>query len=356
VALREKDCKSEDFDQKIVKMNVLNDSSGTNVLHVVSTESVAKTLLETDIVGDVLVWLDCLTTGPTPKRSSLEELTRVRIRYLKTAFWWPFTIPASSDFLALKTRDQTLRKANQRNEVILWFGPTVFEQFSLMQILATLSHQEKKPHLSLVKCPRNLMAVYTAEELSKLFSSKKPISASEARFADKCWQLYCTADHIPLFNVAKRNVNSHSDLCRALLWQLWRYPAVGAGLSLPEYMLLNQIDTSRNIGWNIANTLVNDDAVLMWDSEELFQTTWTFMNAAVPLIESSRALATVRSRNVFKNLKVKLTKAGREVLSGSLDHVTLNGINRWIGGVHLTGKKVKFRWNTQRQALQRTQE
>jgi hypothetical protein len=200
------------------------------------------------------------------------------------------------------------------------------------------------------------MAVYTAEELSKFFSSKKPITASEARFADKCWQLYCAPDHMPLFDVAKRNVNSHPDLCRALLRQLWRYPAVGSGLSLPEYMLLSQIDTSRDIGQTIGNAAVNDDAVLMLDFEELFQTIWTFMNAAVPLIESSRALATVRSRNVFKKLKVKLTKAGREVLSGSLDHVTLNGINRWIGGVHLTGKKVKFRWNTQRQTLQRSKE
>ena len=40
-----------------------------------------------------------------------------------------------------------------------------------------------------------------------------------------------------------------------------------------------------------------------------------------------------------------LTDAGRRVLDGAADHVALNGIDRWIGGVHLVGRDVPWRWD-----------
>ena len=42
---------------------------------------------------------------------------------------------------------------------------------------------------------------------------------------------------------------------------------------------------------------------------------------------------------------VALTDAGRRVLDGAEDHVALNGIDRWIGGVHLVGREVPWRWD-----------
>jgi hypothetical protein len=33
------------------------------------------------------------------------------------------------------------------------------------------------------------------------------------------------------------------------------------------------------------------------------------------------------------------------VLAGEADHVALNGVDRWIGGVHLRGHDVRWRWN-----------
>jgi hypothetical protein len=40
-----------------------------------------------------------------------------------------------------------------------------------------------------------------------------------------------------------------------------------------------------------------------------------------------------------------LTNVGRRVLAGKDDAVALNGIDRWIGGVHLHGKSVRWRWD-----------
>ena len=33
------------------------------------------------------------------------------------------------------------------------------------------------------------------------------------------------------------------------------------------------------------------------------------------------------------------------MLDGGADHVALNGVDRWIGGVHLQGRAVPWRWD-----------
>jgi hypothetical protein len=47
----------------------------------------------------------------------------------------------------------------------------------------------------------------------------------------------------------------------------------------------------------------------------------------------------------FWRSKVRITTAGRAVLKGEEDMVRLNGIDRWLGGVYLTGKEVPWRWD-----------
>ena len=42
---------------------------------------------------------------------------------------------------------------------------------------------------------------------------------------------------------------------------------------------------------------------------------------------------------------LQLTATGRRVLDGDADHVALNGVDRWIGGVHLQGRDVPWRWD-----------
>ncbi len=42
---------------------------------------------------------------------------------------------------------------------------------------------------------------------------------------------------------------------------------------------------------------------------------------------------------------VKITETGVKVLEGRADHIDLNGIDRWLGGVHLNGYKIPWRWD-----------
>ena len=72
--------------------------------------------------------------------------------------------------------------------------------------------------------------------------------------------------------------------------------------------------------------------------------TWAF--AAIERMGRCEVpLLSVDAGVVDRHAAVLVTDAGRRVLEGAEDHVTLNGIDRWIGGVHLIGREVPWRWD-----------
>ena len=48
---------------------------------------------------------------------------------------------------------------------------------------------------------------------------------------------------------------------------------------------------------------------------------------------------------VDRHTRLRMTAAGLRVLAGREDHISLNGVDRWIGGVHLAGRTVPWRWD-----------
>ena len=55
-------------------------------------------------------------------------------------------------------------------------------------------------------------------------------------------------------------------------------------------------------------------------------------------------LAPEPQRDAYLRAPLRLTRLGRRILSGEADFVTVNGIDRWIGGTHLTPAKL-WRWD-----------
>jgi hypothetical protein len=51
------------------------------------------------------------------------------------------------------------------------------------------------------------------------------------------------------------------------------------------------------------------------------------------------------SRGTLPRDAVELTGDGRRVAAGEADWIELDGIDRWLGGVHLVGHAVPWRWD-----------
>jgi hypothetical protein len=100
----------------------------------------------------------------------------------------------------------------------------------------------------------------------------------------------------------------------------------------------------------VGHVLGNDDKFRIGDVE-LFDSLLAFLTCENPLIEPTEGGTKIKSFADFRKLAVKLSTVGREVLSGQSDNVILNGLNRWIGGVHLEGKKSPWRWDSEKRLL-----
>ena len=64
------------------------------------------------------------------------------------------------------------------------------------------------------------------------------------------------------------------------------------------------------------------------------------VRAPTPLLSAEPADSPVDATTLLE-----LTDPGARVLAGRAHHVQLNGIDRWIGGVHLVGRDVRWRFD-----------
>jgi len=79
---------------------------------------------------------------------------------------------------------------------------------------------------------------------------------------------------------------------------------------------------------------------------QLWTTLFNLSNGNEPLLTITNAPATVALQpGMIKRASFKLTKAGQSVLAGKDDFVKLNGMDQWLGGVHLFGKEKMWRWH-----------
>jgi len=71
-------------------------------------------------------------------------------------------------------------------------------------------------------------------------------------------------------------------------------------------------------------------------------------NCAIPLlrIDDPEALS-----HPCGKVDVEITEIGQSVLAGNADHIKLNGVNRWLGGVHLQGDEAQWRWDAENRRL-----
>jgi hypothetical protein len=132
----------------------------------------------------------------------------------------------------------------------------------------------------------------------------------------------------------------------ALLRLLQEYPGVADGLSRSQRQALRAFagePRSLRDAYPDAHHAV-EEAVWMGD--------WSFADLVAglaggpaPLLRLvDGGLPSADPREAMER-HATLTDAGRDVLGGHADAVRTNGIDRWIGGVHLQGREVPWRWD-----------
>jgi hypothetical protein len=307
-------------------------------LHIVDGESCGGSLRLSGLARgkEILAWRDALYTGPVPPDLTLHGLSRVR-----SLFW-----TNGGNAKELDKRDAHLNRYESYANIALWFGPDcVLCQLSLMQLLSWFREQGV--------CPKRLswVALHGGElrfdQMAGAYASRRPITTAQMRLAERVWRAFRQPSPKPLARLLESDLNAIPRLRQVTKRILQEYPSTRNGLSRLEGLLLREIQRRGSVRAAEAVGAIKETVgdLLVFDMLR------NYVRSSHPLVEFAKPFdGNIRSRR-FDGSILKLSDMGERVLSGAADAIERNGVDRWIGGVHLQGKRVPWRWNERLQMI-----
>jgi hypothetical protein len=313
------------------------------MLHITDGESVAGTLRESSVSGVVSTYGDLMYEGPAPAGLKSAAWRNTRARFLADAGY--DTLEKTQQYI--KACEDTLAAFPRHEEVIVWLDHRLSNQLILIKVLDWFSRQKLgRVKLSLICTDRYPgmdhfvgLGQLTANQLQSLVATRRPVKLAQYRKAQSAWKAFTSPKPTAIERFIRTDTSPLPFVASALRRHLEQFPSVDSGLSRTERQALEELRESGPLSGPQLFVAVQrrEEAVFMGDSS-FYRIIENLSNAPHPLVE-------VTNRRKADLKKVSITETGRDVLEGRADHVELNGIDQWLGGVHLTGRKVDWRWD-----------
>lgn len=301
------------------------------MLHATNGRSVQ--ICDTGIGGQVVFWDDALHEGPVP-RMPLEELSELRAHFVAQSFG----LQHEQVQTQFDERDSALGSFREHDELVLWFEHDLYDQLQLIQILSYLAGQRaRSTRISLIQADRYLGPMSPAQ-LALLFETRQRVTDEQFRIASEAWQAFTAPDPVAMMELMARDTTSLPYLNPALRRHLEQFPGKLDGLSRTERQILQVVERgARTMAEAFRADAQLEQARFMGDS-------WYALHLR-ELGRGRNPLLHVDEHGTVMKITLDLTNAGRNVLAGRADHLQLNGIDRWLGGIHLSDPAEVWRWD-----------
>jgi DNA-binding transcriptional MerR regulator len=327
-----------------------------SLLHVTNGESAGNTLRQTSLGGAVLPWQDVLHEGPVPAEDR-PELLRTRAAFLSGCGWGSAQAIGS----ALQRRDRTLIEAlRDRRQVVLWFEHDLYDQLQLLDILALASTVGGTLELIVVgsfpgKPSFRGLGELTADQLETLWPSRVAATPGMLAAAASAWDVFRQPDPSALAVLAVAGVAELPFVGAALLRLLEELPAPKDGLSGTERRALEAIAAGAATPVAAFLAVQDREAASFLGDAWFYRTLTSLGRGPARLIETRdgeqlAAAPPLGDARAFVAMSLRLTPAGERVLQQKADRVQLLGVDRWIGGSHIT-PGTAWRWDPAAQRL-----
>src|SRR6185312_13291768 len=271
------------------------------------------------------------------------ELRAVRAEFL-AAYGWGDAAAIEAD---MRARDERLAAALRRDEVVvLWFEHDLYDQLQLLQVLDAVDGSEEVEAI----LPDRFLGAMEFDELAALWPERAPLRSDQIALARFAWD----AVRAPGPQGIEALLNTHTaalpHLGPALRRQLEELPAVGDGLGRTERQALEAISDGARTPHDVFFAAQRaEEAAFLGD-------TWMWARLAELGQGDDRLIGTDRGDALdpppprpgsdgFTGRRLALTDAGRSVLAGEADRCALLPLDRWTGGIHLTGPEPEWRWD-----------
>lgn len=311
-------------------------------LHVTNGDSTVPGLRGTGLAGEILPWRDVLHEGPVP------DVDDAQLRQIRASFLSAENADDIGTAVEFAERDRIL-EAQKRGEYVLWFEADLYDQLQIIQILDRVRRLGVAPdRISLICIGEHVEVAHfgglgelSAAQLARL-PSAAAVTMTDAGLAHAAaaWAAFRATEPTGLRTIIDSASLELRFLAEAFERLAQEYPATRDGLSVTERRILAAIaGGAATAGEVFARIMARERRPFLGDTW-CFDRMTRFLRASTPLMASSS-----RTSPVERQTDVRLTDNGRRVLAGEDDHVRLNGVDRWIGGVHLSGRRVAWRWD-----------
>lgn len=330
------------------------------MLHIHNGDCSANTAKQSSVQGEHFAWREDLIEGPTPAGLEGAEWRKVRARHLSESYG----LDLNHCKRRLLDQEKNLESYQAHEEVVLWFEHDLFCQVHLLYLLNWFSQRNLgRTRLSLI-CVNQFpgkqnfrgLGELDSEQLASLFTGRTEVSGAELQIATLGWQAYRSSDPTDLEKFLQTDTSSLPFLGTALLAHLMRFPSTKNGLGKIENRGLELIHEGEKSFIDVFSRFGAAEPVYGLGDAQFWLALQRLTLAKQPLLKlengenASKEMLTEYDRvglspDRARKTTFELTELGKSVLRGEADFVALNGIDLWLGGVHLQDQNYPWRWN-----------
>jgi len=316
------------------------------MLHILNGDSVRMTIENSLVPGAFSVWADALHDGPVPGGLLPEQFRKVR-----TTFWaandWRTANVQPPDIL--ERWDNGLASFSNYDEVVMWFEHDLFDQLILIHHLHFFARHNGGPTAVSLICIDRFPGVdpffglgqLNADQLSSLLGTRQRVTQEQLDLGRDAWAAFTAADPMALQQLVSGDTSSLPFLKAALVRFLEEYPSKMSGLPRTERQILTVLAAGPRSPESLFRAMYDLEQGVFIGDLSFWLRVKALADGPNPLVD-----LTVTDRpDRLPTGEIKITDVGRAVLNGENDWVALNGIDRWLGGVHLQGREVAWRWD-----------
>jgi hypothetical protein len=325
------------------------------MLHIHNGDSTANTANTADIPGDHFAWREALVCGPTPSGVSAADFLNTRAQHLSGSYGVPFDICLAE----LRSMHDRLATYAEHDEVVLWFEHDLFCQVQLVYLLNWFAARKLgKTKLSLVCIDRfpgvqpfHGLGELNQEQLQTLFPGRSNVTAPQLALAVKAWSAYSSSDARSLISLLRSDTSALPFLDSALKKHLQRFPSTRNGLGRVENTALGLIPAGYRKFRSLFPAFSRRESAYGFGDAQVYLSLETLMSVRKPLLVQHVPDHWSKDSAQILLTSFELTDAGKAVLAGEEDFVATNGIDTWLGGIHLSGNEADWRWDEESQQL-----
>jgi len=327
------------------------------MLHIHNGDSSAGTARQSSMPGEHFAWREALIEGPTPAGIKGEEWRKLRAQHL-TDF---YGVDPGETESGLRLQEDKLASYPEHDEVVLWFEHDLFCQTNLICLLNWFGERDLgNTKLSLI-CIGEFpglpnfrgLGELSADRMASLFDGRHEVSTAEKTLASAAWQAYCSADPTAIETLLAADTSVMPFLKPALQLHLERFPSVGNGLGRIQNRGLELIRQGLRSFVDLFPRFGDAEPTYGLGDSQFWNTLKQMGEVQQPLlsIKNGGVSGPALTSENFHQMSFEVTQSGDAVLNAQADFIEMNGIDTWLGGVHLQGRDNIWRWDHQGQKL-----